>query len=791
MKKLWMYLSLLGYKNNMSIEQQKQIVFFNRLLIIVTTFYLFLSCVPFINMENKIIGYLLLVNAFVVAFCLVLNKYYLTKLSIYIISVFLPVSIVSISIFSKINGVSANAILYLTPQLVSVITLVIPILLFDYEERKKTILILLPGVFLFVFYDYFNNLFGIYLANLPYDIKYYPFFKSLLIFTLAFVAFGIMILKKSNRDYEKKINEKNNELTTATEELRQNNEELKSLNDNLQEQHKIISAQEKKFKVLFENSNFPILLLEGDKFYDCNKATVKLFGYESKEEFLKLDISKVSPKKQPNGKLSEELVKLHVEKALKYGANKFEWTHIDVDENSFPAEVSLTPIEFDGRTIIHTVLRDLTKQKLDEALIKEQIEELMTAEEELRQNNEELQVLNENSKKQNEVIQKQNQIVEAEKKKAIEASKYKSLFLANMSHEIRTPLNGIIGMSEILKETKLSKEQADYLDIINISGSNLLSIINDILDYSKIEANQLELEYITLNIHKEIEDVVKLLSIKAKSKNLDLSYNIHPDVPKFFKGDPLRIKQILINFCNNSIKFTSKGFVHINVVLLKKTAKYVDVKFEVQDTGIGISKENQSKLFKEFSQVDASTTRKFGGTGLGLSISQKLSALMGGKVGINSELGKGSIFWFIGKFEITNLETNCETKTIIEVSTKKLNILLVEDNKINQKVAAHTIIKYGHTVDFANDGLEAIDLFNKNKYDIIFMDIQMPNMNGYEATQEIRKIEAKNNFDKTKIVAMTANALKGEKEKCVSIGMDDYLSKPFKQEALLQILNKS
>ncbi len=415
----------------------------------------------------------------------------------------------------------------------------------------------------------------------------------------------------------------------------------------------------------------------------------------------------------------------------------------------------------------------------------------MTAEEELRQNNEELQVLNENSQKQTEVIKKQNQIVEAEKKKAIEASKYKSLFLANMSHEIRTPLNGIIGMSEILKETKLTTKQADYLDIINISGNNLLSIINDILDYSKIEANQLELEYITLNIYKEIEDVVKLLGIKAKSKKLELSYNIHPDVPKFFKGDPLRIKQILINFCNNSIKFTAKGFVHINVVLLKKTTKYVEVKFEVQDTGIGISKENQKKLFKEFSQVDASTTRKFGGTGLGLSISQKLSVLMNGKVGINSELGKGSIFWFAGKFEITNLVENCETKSIIEISTKKLNILLVEDNKINQKVAAHTIIKYGHTVDFANDGLEAVDLFNKNKYDIIFMDIQMPNMNGYEATQEIRKIEITNKLNKTKIIAMTANALKGEKEKCISIGMDDYLSKPFKQEALLQILDKN
>ena len=789
MNKLWMSVSMLGYKPNMSIEQQKKIVFLNRLLVIVTIFYLLLSIIPYTQMKSNLVGNLLLSNVAVSILCFILNKNFKSEISKYIISLFLPISIVSMSIFVKVLGLSTNIFLYINPQIIIVITLLIPILLFEYSEKLKIGLMIIPGIFLLIFYDNINSFFGINLSDLTYGNEFYFSFKLVINITLLFVIISILFLKKSNEDYAKIITENNNELQASEEELTQNNEELKTLNDNLQEQHNIISNQEKKFKALFENSNDAILLMEDARFYDCNIAAIKMFGCNSKGDLLKLSITDISPEFQTDRVLSKTRAKQEIKNALEHGINKFEWTHLDTEDNSFPAEVWLTPIDLGYKKIIHTVIRDLTKQKLDESLIQKQIEELITAEEELRQNNEELQVLNENSQKQTDVIKKQNEIVEGEKLKAIEASKYKSLFLANMSHEIRTPLNGIIGMSEILKETNLTESQQEHLEIISISGNNLLSIINDILDYSKIEANQLELEFITLDIFKELDDIVKLLSIKSKSKKLDLSYDIHPEVPKYFVGDPLRIKQILINFCNNAIKFTSKGFVHINVVLESKTATHIIVKFEVKDTGIGISKENQSKLFKEFSQVDTSTSRKFGGTGLGLSIAKKLTLLMHGEVGIESEINKGSTFWFTAKFEISKTKINIATKKEVELSTKKLNILLVEDNKINQKVAAHTILKYGHTVDFANDGLEAVDLFSKNKYDIIFMDIQMPNMNGYEATIEIRRLEVVENYKQTKIIAMTANALKGEKEKCINIGMNDYLSKPFKQESLLQVLH--
>ena len=387
---------------------------------------------------------------------------------------------------------------------------------------------------------------------------------------------------------------------------------------------------------------------------------------------------------------------------------------------------------------------------------------------------------------------KQKLIAQKAYDKAELASQYKSIFLANMSHEIRTPLNGIIGFTSILKQGKLTKEQKGQLDVISVSGEDLLSIINDIIDYSKIEANQLSLENITINLKQVIKETEKVLAIKANEKGLELSLIIHPDVPKWILGDQTRIKQVLINLTNNAIKFTEKGFVSVNVFPVERNKNKIKVRFEIIDTGIGISEKNHSKLFKVFSQAEASTTRKFGGSGLGLTISKQLATMMGGEIGFTSTLGKGSTFWFTSVFELSQNPGNTKKPLRTDFSNKNLKVLLVEDNIINQKVAMAHFSNIELEVALAINGQEAVDMYKKNYYDLIFMDIQMPIMDGYEATKRIREIENHLTYDKkTVIIAMTANALKGEKEKCIGLGMNDYLSKPFKSEDLHDIIMRN
>jgi PAS domain S-box-containing protein len=385
-------------------------------------------------------------------------------------------------------------------------------------------------------------------------------------------------------------------------------------------------------------------------------------------------------------------------------------------------------------------------------------------------------------------IEYQNNLIKL-KETAEQTSKMKSEFLANMSHEIRTPLNGILGMSAILSETKLDAEQKEVVETIITSGDSLLIILNDILDYSKIEAGKIEFEHSEFNIAKCIQDVQNLFLYKAKEKGLDLLVEIDPLIPEFLIGDHFRIRQILINLIGNSLKFTSKGSIQIKLNFIAKNFDKREIQFQIIDTGIGIEEEKIGRLFQSFSQVDSSITRKFGGTGLGLAISSKLVNLMGGKLSVESEFGKGTNFYFniLLGFSLEKQTKKADTEILKTTYSQNLKILVAEDNEINQKIAIKLFRKIGFEVVIANNGLEVLDQISKNHFDTIFMDMQMPELDGIEATKRIR---LNPDYNRIKIIALTANAMSSDKELCLLVGMNDYISKPFKMEDLKLVLER-
>jgi PAS domain S-box-containing protein len=654
-----------------------------------------------------------------------------------------------------------------------------------------------------------------------------------------------------------------------------------------------LRRSETKFRTLYDSNSDAVMLLDEKEFLDCNEASVTMFGCGSREEFCAKHPADFSPPMQPCGTDSHALATQRIAAAMEKGSNHFEWMHQRADRGgAFPADVLLSAMELDGKPVLQAVVRDITVRKQMEV-------ELARA-----------------------------------RDAALEGARLKAEFLANMSHEIRTPMNGVIGMTSLLLDSELTAQQRHFANTIRHSGESLLTIINDILDFSKIEAGKLTFEILDFDLQDAIETALELVAERAGSKKLELAALVQADVPILLRGDPGRLRQVLLNLLGNAVKFTECGEVIVRVARVSENGRQVTLRFEVTDTGIGISAEGQARLFQAFSQADGSTTRKYGGTGLGLAISKQLVGMMGGEMGVESTPGAGSTFWFTAhldqqpanakpvhheKVELANVrvlivDDNATNREILELQTRawkmqcataasaaealqmlreaapgtyplvildmqmpemdglslaraiktdpalagtrlvmltplgqklepaelasagiaeyltkpvkqsllfdclatvmghaphterritpsmpsspparKLHILLAEDSTINQQVAIGQLNKLGYNADSVANGLEVLEALQRIPYEVILMDCQMPEMDGYEATREIRRREEQQPTGRAPvhIIAMTAHAMQGDREQCLAAGMNDYLSKPVRQAELHLALDRS
>ncbi|MGI9474720.1 MAG: PAS domain-containing protein [Rubripirellula sp.] len=524
-----------------------------------------------------------------------------------------------------------------------------------------------------------------------------------------------------------------------------------------------LRESETRFRLLVEHAPDACVTLDIDqgRFIDANVHAEVLFKMK-REEIVRHHPVELSPEFQSNGRLSEAMGREMIELALAGQRMVFDWVHRDAEGNDVLCEVRLVPLPAGNRQLLQASITDISARKQAE-------QDLTDARDAAREANRELR--------------RARDVAE-------EASRAKNDFLANVSHEIRTPMNAIIGMTDLVLDSRLDEVQRDYLATVAESAESLMAIIDQVLDFSKIEAGKLELEQVRFNLPDEISAALKSLVLRAGAKDIGLRWSIQEQVPDWLFGDPMRLRQILINLVGNAIKFTDAGEIVVTIKLLSLGSASTELQFAVRDTGIGIAPEKIEAIFSAFEQGDTSTTREYGGTGLGLAITSRLVKAMGGEIRVESGLGDGSTFFF------TTSMYPCveEPKPICSAPAEQdatppmpLRVLLAEDGKANQTMAVGLLKKWGHSVEVVENGLDAIEAYRNGGFDVVLMDLQMPMMDGLETTQVIRKLE-EGTPNHITIVAMTAHAMKGDRERCLASGMDDYVSKPVRRPDLQRAL---
>ena len=526
-----------------------------------------------------------------------------------------------------------------------------------------------------------------------------------------------------------------------------------------------VRQSEARYRLLFERNLAGVFrnTIAG-RILECNQATAGMFGYDSPEELMAHNIASLYYSASDREAF---LTRLKSEKRI--NNLEFRFRRKNGDLFWVIGNLSLVGNESDRDGIIEGTIFDISKRKRAE-----------------------------------------KEMVKA-KEAAEAASRAKSQFLANMSHEIRTPMNGVIGITGLLLDTELTPEQRQYAGIVRTSGEALLKVINDILDFSKIEAHKLTLETTDFDLRTVLDDAVAVLAIKASEKGLELACEIEPGTPSLLRGDPGRLRQVLVNLLGNAVKFTAHGEVAVRVRVDAEETTMATLRFTVKDTGIGFRQDRAAALFEPFVQADGSSTRRYGGTGLGLTISRQLVEMMGGRIGADGEAGKGSTFWFTAVFEMQPerkkqppanipieakqvglapiLPLSCDQPSVVERNSRA-RILLVEDNLTNQEVAVAMLRKLGYSAHLVTDGVEALQALRQTDFDLVLMDCEMPEMDGYEATRRIRDHRTGTLNPHIPIVAITAGAMTGDREKCLDAGMSDYIAKPIELWQLTEAMQK-